>query len=236
MKKNKKNERNNNMNDNLAREPKKYTYEDYKKYNDRCELIDGKLYSMNDGHVIDIGHVATYEDYKKYNDEHRVELIDGEFIKMTAPSRQHQAIVLELAIILNEKLKGKPFKVYISPTDVILEDHVTFQPDLFIVCDKNKLKDEGIFGAPDVAIEIISKSDAKRDKIYKYSKYAEYGVENYIMIDQINNEILQSKLNHQTGFYDTKRLDITDNVIIRRGDEEISFNLKDSEALNLNEK
>lgn len=233
MKNNTKKERKNNMNDNLARVPEKYTYEDYKKYNDRCELIDGKLYSMNDGHVIDIGHVATYEDYKKYNDEHRVELIDGEFIKMTAPSRQHQDLVGEIFLKLVAVLKGKPCKVYISPTDVILENHETFQPDLFIVCDKNKLKDEGIFGAPDVTIEIISKSDAKRDKIYKYSKYAEYGVENYIMIDPINNEILQSKLNHETGFYDTKRLEITDDVIIRKGEEEISFNLKDSEALKM---
>lgn len=107
MKKNTKKKGKNSMNDNLAREPKKYTYEDYKNFRDSFELIDGKIISKTDGSVVDIGHKATYEDYKRISDEHRVELIDGEFVKMVAPSTLHQEIVGEVATQFKVALKGK---------------------------------------------------------------------------------------------------------------------------------
>ncbi len=225
--KTKKERKHNNMDDNLAREPKKYTYEDFKKFNDRFELIDGKIYSMNDGSVVDIGRPATYEDYRRISDEHRVELIDGEFIRMEAPSIRHQEIVGEVYYQLREKLKGKKCTPFMAPTDVKLDEYLTFEPDILVVCDKNKIKENAIYGAPNLVIEVLSKSDMKRDKIYKYSKYAEYGVENYIMIDPINNEILQSKLNNDTGFYDTVKHNITDEIVITKGNEEIKFCLKE---------
>ncbi len=96
MKNNTKKERKNNMNDNLARVPKKYTYKDYKKFRDSFELIDGKIISKTDGSIVDIGRRATYEDYKRISDEHRVELIDGEFVQMVAPTTKHQDIVGEV--------------------------------------------------------------------------------------------------------------------------------------------
>lgn len=231
MKKNTKKERKDNMNDNLARVPEKYTYEDYKKFRDSFELIDGKIISKTDGSIVDIGRRATYEDYKRISDEHRVELIDGEFVKMVAPTIKHQDIVGEVFMQFKIALKGKKCKPFVAPTAVVFEDGVTFEPDVLVVCDNSKIKEDAIYGAPDLIIEVLSKSDVKRDKIIKYSRYAEYGVENYIMIDPMNNEILQSKLNEDTGFYDTIKLKITDEVIIKKENEEIKFCLKDSEAL-----
>jgi len=114
---------------------------------------------------------------------------------------------------------------------VVFEDGVTFEPDVLVVCDSSKIKEDAICGVPDLIIEVLSKSDVKRDKIIKYSRYAEYGVENYIMIDHMNNEILQSKLNKDTGFYDTIKLKITDEVVIKKGNEIIKFCLKDTDAL-----
>lgn len=66
----------------------------------------------------------------------------------------------------------------------------------------------------------------------KYSKYAEYGVEDYIMIDPMQNEILQSKLNKDTNFYDTVKHNITDEIVVKKGNEEIKFCLKGTVALN----
>lgn len=231
MKKYIKKEEKKNMEDNLAKVPKKYTYKDYQKFRDSFELVDGKLISKSDGSIVDIGRRATYEDYKRINDEHRVELIDGEFVKLVAPTTRHQEIVLEIGMQLKQLLKDKKCRPFVAPTAVVFEDGVTFEPDVLVVCDKDKIKEDAIHGVPDLIIEVISKSDIRRDKVLKYSKYAEYGVENYIMIDPIQNEILQSNLNEDTGFYDTIKFNITDEIVVKKGNEEIKFCLKDTDAL-----
>lgn len=183
---------------NLASKQKFYTYEDYLKIDDgnRYEIIHGRLYLKDEW-----GDMSMHKD-KKSN------------IKMlAAPSVFHQDIVGEIYIQLKEKLKGKKCKPFISPIDVILGEGNVVQPDIVVECNENNITKKGINGVPKIIIEVLSKGSLKRDRIEKYSLYMEYGVKGYIMINPIDKEIIQCELN-DFGFYDTKKLNITDDVIL----------------------
>lgn len=57
------------------------------------------------------------------------------------------------------------------------------QPDILIVCDRNKITSRCITGAPDFIVEILSPSTRDRDLHLKASKYADSGVREYWIID-----------------------------------------------------
>lgn len=132
----------------------------------------------------------TYADYLTWNDENRCELIDGIVYNMTAPTRAHQKILLELATIMNLYFKGKDCEVYVAPFDVRLtmeekEDHQIFdvvQPDISVICDPGKLDNRGCVGSPDLVVEILSSSTASYDQIKKRSLYEKYGIKEFWII------------------------------------------------------
>lgn len=129
----------------------------------------------------------TYADYLTWDDDNRYELIDGEVYMMApAPARIHQEVSVSLSGQLYNYLKGKKCKVYAAPFDVRLnadsEDNIVVQPDISVICDPNKLDDQGCKGAPDMIVEILSPSTAGRDQVLKFNKYLEAGVREYWMI------------------------------------------------------
>lgn len=91
----------------------------------------------------------TYTDYLTWPDEERWELIDGIAYNMTpAPSFRHQAVAGAFFVSLTNKLVGKACMAVIAPTDVILSEQDVVQPDVFVVCDKKKITESNVQGAP----------------------------------------------------------------------------------------
>ena len=131
----------------------------------------------------------TYEDYKSWADEPRVELIDGVVYDMSAPTYNHQTLLLEVAFLFKGYLKGKTCSGYIAPADVRLDydkgDKTVVQPDFFIVCDKNKIDGQNCNGSPDFILEILSPSTISKDTVVKFNKYLEAGVREYWVLDPI---------------------------------------------------
>lgn len=129
----------------------------------------------------------TIEDYRKLPDEQRVELIDGVFWEMTAPRTVHQDITFYIHLCFYNfiKAKKKPCKVFESPTDVQIccDNRNMVQPDVLVICDRDKVKGFGIYGAPDFVLEVLSKSTRKKDMSVKLNKYMEAGVREYWIID-----------------------------------------------------
>ena len=129
----------------------------------------------------------TLEDYLALPDERRVELIDGVFYDMSAPTGYHQLVAGHLYSILLSWIRGKKGDCmpFISPVDVQLDcDNKTIvQPDVLILCDKSKYTPARIVGAPDYVAEILSKSTRRKDIFIKLSKYKNAGVREYWMID-----------------------------------------------------
>lgn len=146
----------------------------------------------------------TYADYLSWPDEERWELIDGVPYDMSpAPSRRHQEISAALTGELYAYLKGKPCKVYAAPFDVRLprdgeiEDKdikTVVQPDLVIVCKRDRLDDRGCVKAPDLAIEIISRYTSSKDTVKKFNLYEREGVREYWVIRPDDKTVAVFKL------------------------------------------
>ncbi len=130
----------------------------------------------------------TIEDYYALPDEQRVELIDGVFYDMAAPTGIHQVIGGEVYAIFRDyirKNKGTCVPI-MSPIDVQLDcdDKTMVQPDVLILCDRDKLvKKGGIYGAPDLIVEVLSPSTKRKDMVKKNQKYLDAGVREYWIVD-----------------------------------------------------
>ena len=151
----------------------------------------------------------TYSDYRSWNDGKRYEIINGIAYMLSAPSRTHQKISINLCVQLGMFLEDKPCDVYSAPFDVRLNadenDDIVIQPDISVICDKSKLTEDGCNGAPDLVIEILSKSSEKTDRHIKFHIYLKYGVREYWIVDP-DNKIVQvfilDKNNQQFKTYD----------------------------------
>lgn len=128
-----------------------------------------------------------YEDYLLFPDDgRRHELIGGEHYVSPAPRKKHQRSSSRLSHILGPFIddNGLGF-LYAAPFDVILSDEDVVQPDLlFVSRERSSIeKDEGIVGAPDLVVEILSESSRKTDESVKRKLYEWAGVEEYWIVD-----------------------------------------------------
>lgn len=136
----------------------------------------------------------TLADYYALPDEQRVELIDGEFYDMTAPTTMHQLIAGEIHrqvanFIYDRDGACTPL---ISPVDVQLDcdDRTMVQPDVVIVCERGKIIRRCVYGAPDFVLEVISPSTRKKDYTKKLQKYIDAGVREYWILDPYQKRLL----------------------------------------------
>ncbi|MCD7819508.1 MAG: Uma2 family endonuclease [Lachnospiraceae bacterium] len=129
----------------------------------------------------------TIEDYYALPDDRRVELIDGVFYDMAAPAVTHQAAISQIFRQLADYIdsEGGSCLPLISPVDVQLDcdDRTMVQPDIMVVCDWSKVINRCIYGAPDLVMEVLSDSTARKDQTIKLEKYRKAGVKEYWMID-----------------------------------------------------
>lgn len=132
-------------------------------------------------------HTYTSEDYWNLPAGDRAELIDGQLYAMAPPNRLHQKLVMELSATLRQYIIAKEgnCEVYPAPFAVNLnaDDETYVEPDISVICDKNKLTDRGCKGAPDLVIEIVSPSSRKMDYSIKNTLYSEAGVREYWIVD-----------------------------------------------------
>ena len=129
----------------------------------------------------------TVEDYRALPEDVRAELIDGVLIFLEAPTFTHQELVTELLLEFGNfvrKNKGT-CRVVPSPLDVQLDcdDRTMVQPDIAVICRKEHITRKGVYGAPDLCIEVISESTRKLDYGVKMNKYMEAGVREYWIVD-----------------------------------------------------
>lgn len=131
--------------------------------------------------------VYTTDDIYALPDGERAELIDGQIYMMGTPSRIHQKLVGQLSRIIGNYIESNhgSGEIYPAPFAVFIkkDDKNYVEPDISVICDKNKLSDRGCEGAPDFIIEIVSPSSRRMDYYKKCALYAESGVREYWIVD-----------------------------------------------------
>lgn len=136
----------------------------------------------------------TVEDYYALPDDQRVELIDGVFYDMAAPTKLHQRIVGEIHFQIADYIKRNNgnCEPLLSPLDIQLDcdDRTMVQPDIGILCDTGKGRKWGIYGAPDFVLEVISPSSRRKDFTIKMPKYMQAGVREYWILDPYQCKVI----------------------------------------------
>lgn len=139
---------------------------------------------------LDMNKKYSYAEYMTWQFPERLELINGQIFKLfPTPSRKHQCISMNLSYLIANHIKNKSCDIYTAPFDVRFptgnndeETYTVVQPDISVICDKNKLDDRGCVGAPDMIIEILSPSTGAKDATIKFDLYEEQGVKEYWMV------------------------------------------------------
>ena len=138
--------------------------------------------------------VYTTDDIYALPDGERAELIDGQIYMMGTPSRIHQKLVGQLSRIIGNYIESNhgSCEIYPAPFAVFIkkDDKNYVEPDISVICDKNKLSDRGCEGAPDFIIEIVSPSSRRMDYYKKCALYAESGVREYWIVDPKRETVL----------------------------------------------
>ncbi len=149
----------------------------------------------------------TIEDIYALPDGIRAELIDGQIYNMAPPGTKHQILVSRLTQKIANYIdeKGGTCKVIPAPFAVFLDDdNKTYvEPDISVICDKDKLDDFGCNGAPDWVIEIVSPSSERMDYDTKLYKYRFAGVREYWIINPrtLCVNVYDFESNEKTGQY-----------------------------------
>lgn len=124
----------------------------------------------------------TLADYMALPEGMRVELIDGELLKMENPTVRHQRIVGRLGFAL-VRLLGMD-RVLMGPVGVHIDDYNGFAPDLVVV-SADALPDDADrhVGTPQVVVEVLSPSTKARDRRIKAKHYFRRGVAEVWLVD-----------------------------------------------------
>ena len=169
----------------------------------------------------------TLEQYEALPEDLRVEVFDGVVYDMASPSQEHQTISMELSTVLNTYIRGKKgsCRVFHAPFDVKLSEQplTIVQPDLMIVCDKDKLDGKRCNGAPDFIIEIVSPGNPADDYIRKLYYYKNAGVREYWIVDPRRKNVTINffecnMLNVQYSFDSVIKVNIYDDLYINFSD------------------
>jgi Uma2 family endonuclease len=135
----------------------------------------------------------TIEDIYALPDGQRAELFDGEIYMMSPPNRNHQQLVIRIGKKIVDYIDSNngDCEVYPAPFAVFLNaDNKTYvEPDLSVICDKDKLTEQGCNGAPDWVIEIVSPSTQRIDYNIKLFKYRTAGVREYWIVNPLKETV-----------------------------------------------
>jgi Uma2 family endonuclease len=154
----------------------------------------------------------TYADYRRLTDEgDYFEFIDGQRFKNPTPTPRHGLVLGSLMSRILPFLKEHCLGTVIhGPLDVVFAEDTVLQPDLIVVLKDHlsRIKEHGLFGAPDLVMEVLLPSTESRDRVEKLAVYARHGVREYWLVDPekkrieifvLEDDQLIKKAEHDSG-------------------------------------
>ncbi|RBQ02854.1 Uma2 family endonuclease [Pedobacter miscanthi] len=180
--------------------------------------IDEPVKQFNE---LDASLTYSYASYLNWLFPERVELIAGKIFKMSpAPSSVHQVVVGNIFLKLGNFLNKQPCKVFIALFDVRFskeskddkEIFTVLQPDICVICDRSKIDVRGCIGAPDLVVEVLSPGNTRMELLNKYRVYEEFGVKEYWIVSQSDQNILIYTLNEDGKFQPSKIFTLSEKI------------------------
>jgi Uma2 family endonuclease len=147
----------------------------------------------------------TYQDYLRLPPSpYREEVLQGELVVSPSPSSWHQYVSMKLATRLENHIEAQALgSLFAGPIDVVLSETDVAVPDLVFVAAARQhvIRQRGIFGPPDLIVEILSPSRPRQDTDTKRRVYARYGVPHYWIVDPEQRRIWLFRLS-EAGKYE----------------------------------
>lgn len=146
--------------------------------------------------------IYTIDDIYALPEGERAELIDGKIYYMAPPTTKHQRVLnfinTEINLFIRQN-KGE-CEVFPAPFAVFLHENGKnyVEPDISVICDKNKITEKGCNGAPDWVIEIVSPGSRQMDYFKKLFQYRTAGVKEYWVVDPDKKMVTVYNFQHDT--------------------------------------
>jgi Uma2 family endonuclease len=121
----------------------------------------------------------------------RLELVNGEVAVSPSPTPEHSYVVLELAAILRQHVKGRQLGRIYADVDTIVGKYEVRRPDILYFSNGrlNLVGRKAMEGPPDLAVEVISPSSIEIDREDKFAQYAAAGIAHYWIVDPAEKTI-----------------------------------------------
>lgn len=156
-----------------------------------------------------------------YQEECWEELIDGKVVLMSPrPVLNHNLISSNIYSEFRNYLRGKTCTPLADGVDLYLSDKERYIPDMMVVCDRDKLKKNGVHGTPDLVVEVLSPRTAQYDRGHKKKVYERSGVREYWIVSPGDRTVEQYLLRDGVLELGTVYIHPEDTVIEKMNEEE----------------
>jgi len=156
-----------------------------------------------------------------YIDPPMTERIEGKtYLMAPCPRPSHNVIATNILNIFYNYLKGKRCRAFGDNMDVHIDNENVYVPDVMIVCDRSRVHRDGLHGAPDLVVEVLSPSTAHRDRGPKMRHYAAAGTKEYWIVSPFGKSV---EVYHNEGGrfeLDAMYTDYTDLDLERMNDDD----------------
>jgi Uma2 family endonuclease len=137
-----------------------------------------------------------------------------------APPTEHQRVSRRLLVQFDHFFSQGPCEVFSAPFDVRLPEgseldeaiETVVQPDISIICDPSKIDEKGCRGAPDLIIEVLSPSTAKKDMQEKLTLYEHHGVKEYWIVHP-SEQLVEVFIPDEQGTYGRPKIFAADDLL-----------------------
>lgn len=132
------------------------------------------------------------EAFKSLPEGTHVQLIENNLVMSPAPKFIHQRIIMNIIAGLQPFVKSNMLgQVVVAPVDVYLGAKNAFQPDIIFISKERQsiIEEDGLHGAPDLVIEILSPRTAKYDLEEKKDIYERFGVKEYWIVEPASRSV-----------------------------------------------